>query len=275
MKKLLRVLSILILTLCVLVSCDDTEAEISINADGYVVVSGVTTEIVADKDDVITVDNDGYVIVNGIKTEHQVAPDDSTKIHYSPSDYGIKIESLTPDQQQRIDEYVFDCQNIFTASYAHSLDTWDYSRFGAPYISFTDTFVYDFSTVNENDLDNGAYQIWNGIKALSKEESAPIMYIELSGFLNYLGDTYKPTSFAESSLVYGYFIFEDETCVPMTYKSMCSKYYYYKMPERTDLINCGDKYSGEKSTEALVDLYQAIQDGLLPSDVLKRLTLSK
>ena len=37
-----------------------------VNEDGFVVVNGVTTEIVADKADVITVDNDGYLVVNGI-----------------------------------------------------------------------------------------------------------------------------------------------------------------------------------------------------------------
>ena len=46
--------------------------EISVNADGYVVVNGVTTEILADKTDVITVDLDGYVVVNGVKTEYKV-----------------------------------------------------------------------------------------------------------------------------------------------------------------------------------------------------------
>lgn len=298
MKKLLCTLSVFVLLLCALVSCGDNEPEIAVdndgyvivngvktehkihttdeitvNADGYVVVNGVATNIVADKDDVITVDNDGYVIVNGVKTEYVISSDASPKIHYPSLSYGIKIESLPVAQQQKIDEYVFDCQNLFTASYVQSLNAWDYALLGEPYISFTDTFVYDFSRVNESNLDKITSKMWNDIKALNGGESTPIMYIELSGFSNLWGDTYKPTSIVENNIIYGYFIFENETIKPLLYKRICDRYYYYKMPDGTELINCGNKYSGEKRMEVLVDLYKAIQDGLLPSDVLKRLTL--
>ena len=50
---------------------EDKKDEISVNTDGYVVVNGVTTEILADKEDVITV-KDGYLVVNGVKTNHKI-----------------------------------------------------------------------------------------------------------------------------------------------------------------------------------------------------------
>lgn len=96
-KKILYVIVLILALVCVLASCGDDEPTISVNSDGYVVVNGVvtehlvnkddvitvnedgfvvvngvTTEIVADKADVITVDNDGYLVVNGVKTEHKI-----------------------------------------------------------------------------------------------------------------------------------------------------------------------------------------------------------
>ena len=50
---------------------EDKKDEISVNTDGYVVVNGVITEILADKEDVITV-KDGYLVVNGVKTNHRI-----------------------------------------------------------------------------------------------------------------------------------------------------------------------------------------------------------
>ena len=276
MRRLLSALLIFTLLICTLASCDNNELEISVHADGYVVVNGVTTNIVADKDDVISVDADGYVVVNSVKTEYKVASDDFNKIHYSSLGRGIKIESLPLVQQQIIDEYVSDCQTLYTAAYAQ-FDTWDLDLFGEPYISFTDTFVYDFSCVNESDVDTKTANMWNDIKALNDNESAPIMYIELSGYSNFLGDAYKVTSLMEASIIYGYFIFENETVVPLLYKDICARQYYYKLPNGTELINCGDKYSGEKKMKELVDLYlyMSTPDGLPTNDLLKRLTLIK
>ena len=249
MKKLLCILSILVLIACLLVSCGDKESEISVNADGY-------------------------LVVNGGKTEYKVASDAVDKINYPSLSQGIKVESLPMTEQKRIDEYVADCQSIFTVAYLQLLDTWDYDSLGDPYISFTNTFVYDFSGVNESNFDATTSKMWNDIKELSDGESTPIMYIELFGFSNYFGDNYKPTSLMESAMIYGYFIFENEVVVPQLYKRICDRYYYYKMPEGTELINCGDKYSEEKNMETLVDLYRAIQEGLLPGDLIKRLTFN-
>ena len=72
MKKFLYILVMLLALSFALTACGDGEVTVSINDDGFVVVNGNVTDIVADKDDVITVDKDGYVIVNGVKTEYEV-----------------------------------------------------------------------------------------------------------------------------------------------------------------------------------------------------------
>ena len=64
MKRLLYCITLFLALVCALASCGDDEPTVSVNDDGYVVVNGVVTEIVADKDDVITVDNDGYLVVS-------------------------------------------------------------------------------------------------------------------------------------------------------------------------------------------------------------------
>ncbi len=66
---------------CTLASCKDNELTVTVNDDGYIVVNGVTTEILADKDDVITVDGDGYVVVNGTKTEHKIHTTDEISVN--------------------------------------------------------------------------------------------------------------------------------------------------------------------------------------------------
>ena len=277
MKKLSSIVLLVALLLCMLGSCTYNEPIVEVNDEGYVVIDGVVTGIVAEKDDVISVDDDGYVVVNGLKTEYSVTPIVYDKINYPLLSSDVKIESLALVQQQKIDEYVADCKLIYTATYAQLYETWNVDFLGEPYLSFTDTFVYDFSKVDENDPDAHTSFMWNEIKALNNGETAPIMYVELSGFCNYYGDAYKPSSFAETSFIYGYFIFENETVMPYLYSTICKKNYIYELPKATQLINCGDKYSEEKRMDALVDLFseiqQAIQAGASPSDLLKRLTL--
>ena len=56
-----------------LISCKNDGFEVSINADGYVVVDGVNTNILAEKEDVITLDDDGFIVVNGVKTWYRVS----------------------------------------------------------------------------------------------------------------------------------------------------------------------------------------------------------
>ena len=94
MKKLVCIISLMLALVCVLVSCGDDEPTVSVNEDGYVVVNGVATEIVADKDDVITVDEDGYVVVNGTKTEHQIHTTDEISVN---ADGYVVVNGITTD----------------------------------------------------------------------------------------------------------------------------------------------------------------------------------
>ena len=277
MKKLLSIVLLVALLLCALGSCADNEPVVAVNGDGYVVVNGIVTDIIADRDDVISVDADGYVVVNGFKTEYSVTPIVYDQIQYPLLSSDVKIESLPLDQQQKIDEYVSDCKLIFTATYAQQYGTGKTDYLGELYLSFADTFVYDLGNVDASSSDADTSFLWNEIKALNNGESTPIMYVELSGFCNYYGDAYKPSSFAETNFIYGYFIFENETVMPYLYRSICQKNYIYKLPAGTEIINCGDKYSEEKRMDELVDFYskiqEAIQTGANPSDMLKKLTL--
>ena len=81
MKRLLCIIALMFALVCMLTSCSDNEPTVSVNDDGFVVVNGVTTNIVANKDDVITVDDDGYVIVNGTKTEHKIHTTDEISVN--------------------------------------------------------------------------------------------------------------------------------------------------------------------------------------------------
>ena len=251
MRKLLSIILLIVMLLCVFTSCNNNEP-------------------------ITEVDADGFVVVNGFKTEYRVVQEGSNEIHYPLLKTDTKIDALQFDLQQKIDDYVADCKTIYTASYVNTLagafEEFE-ELYGEPYISFTDTFVYDFSEVDESGLGVTTSKIWNDIKAFSDGNSVPIMYIELQGFSNYWGESYKATTLLENGIIYGYFIFEDETVIPYNYRNICNKYYHYKMPEGTELINCGDKHSEEKKMEELADLYYAIGEGLFTNDSLKRLKL--
>ena len=71
MKRLLCIIALMFALVCMLTSCSNNEPTVSVNDGGFVVVNGVTTNIVVNKDDVILVTDDGYVVVNGIKTEYK------------------------------------------------------------------------------------------------------------------------------------------------------------------------------------------------------------
>ena len=252
-----------------------TPDEISVNADGYVVVNGITTDILTDKDDSVALDEEGYVIVNGVKTEHQVAQKLSNEINYTISNLGTKIEALPLSEQQRIDDYVYDCKTVFSLAYAYRMLESDCIE--DAYLTFTDVFVYDLSKIDEKNLDDISLEIWNQIKALNNGASKPVMYVELSGFCNQypFTDYYRPIYFSETNLKYGYFIFENETATPEVYKSMIYNIFHFEMISGAEFINCGDKYSEEVNLDEAayyLDFYsEVIQSGLFPEDLLKRL----
>ena len=80
MKKVFGIITLALTLACMLVSCNKSKTDVSVDADGYVIVDGVNTNIIADKEDVITVDADGYVVVNGVKTEHKIHTADEIAI---------------------------------------------------------------------------------------------------------------------------------------------------------------------------------------------------
>ena len=172
-------------------------------------------------------------------------------------------------QQQTINEYVADCKVIYTAFYLGRVID---SSLNKPYVSFTNTFIYDFSKVNERDLNEPMSRLWDSIKALNNGESAPIMYIELSGYCNYFNDSYRATSFNETNHIYGYFIFENETVKPYLYRSLSASHYLFELPDGTEVINCGDKYAEGKEKDDLIKLYSDYKSCSSVNDVLKRLS---
>ena len=182
----------------------------------------------------------------------------ANEIRYSTSQ-GIKIESLSNAEQKLIDEYVEDCKTIYTAHYVENFQPhWEDGDF-SPYIAFADIFVYDFRNADESNMDNTSLKLWNAIKDVGLTETRPIMYIQLSGYINYLND-YLITPLNEGSIVYGYFIYEDEFVLPYTYERICNRFYIYKLPEGTKIINCGDKYAEEKNPQDIIDFYEALGD---------------
>lgn len=260
MKRLLCIIALMFSLACMLTSCSDNEPTVSVNDDSFVVVNGVTTNIVADKDDVVTVDDDGFVIVNGTKTEYKIDQGsegcthnfgangicnicnaaDPNKIEYSVN-FGTKIDTLSIFEQEMIDAYVADCKTLYKAAYTPTaLDT----RMDlVPYISFTDVIVYDFRNVDESTLDSKSLTLWDILKNFYPE-SRPMMYVELAGYHAYF-DSDLLTPIQSGAIIYGFFIFEDETVIRQTYNRLGITVYVYKLFEGTTVINCGNKYSEE------------------------------
>ena len=243
MKKLICIILLSAVLLCALASCTAS-------------------------DPIIEVSDDNYVVVNGVKTEHKIAQDASDETNYHLANIGTKIENLPLSKQEKIADYVADCKTIFSVNYTAS--ALDYNVLESSYISFTDVFVYDLSKIDESNLDELSLHKLNYIKSLHDGVSKPIMYIELSGFCNSpILDYYRPAYFSDIAIMHGYFIFEDETCVPMDYRQLCTMYYDYKMISGAEFINCGDKFSESKNAEELNYFVEAYQSGLSFEDVLK------
>ena len=71
-----------------------------------------------------------------------------------------------------------------------------------------------------------------------------MMYVELAGYhVCFNSDLLTPIS--GGSIIYGFFIFEDDTVILNTYDVLCRINFVYKLIEGTALINCGNKYSEE------------------------------
>lgn len=178
-------------------------------------------------------------------------------IRYSTSQ-GTKIEKLTRYEQADIDEYVNDCKAIFTHGYADLLES-QLRSIQEPYLAFTDTFVYDFRDVDESDMSKQSSMIWKNIKELNPNDAEPIMYIELCGYLKYWSDDYVITSFNETAMLYGFFIFDDDTYAQNTYKRICNINYTFTLVDGAEIINCGDKYSEELDGDQVLDFDEDIE----------------
>jgi len=167
-------------------------------------------------------------------------------ITYS-TNYGSKIENISKAKQTKINEYVVDCKTLFISAYKESVVEYITN----PFIDFTDTFVYDFSTVNEASLNEPSTENWERIKKLHNSETTPIMYIELYGYCSYYGDNYIPHALSDIGVMNGFFIFEDNSVVSYTFRRICNYTYYYELINGTTVINCGDKYA-EKTTSSYI-----------------------
>ena len=112
-----------------------------------------------------------------------------------------------------------------------------------PYIDFTEVFAYDFNNVDESNLDDNSLLIWEEIKGLRNNEVKPLMYIQINGYCQYLPNDYIATQLGETAIMNGFFIYNDNTVVPMPYRLVASRTYIYELPKGTVTINCGNKYS--------------------------------
>lgn len=226
MKKLLCILSILVVLICALSSCDDNEPKVSVNEDGY-------------------------VVVNGVKTEYKTDAGNANTIRYSV-DIGTKIEALSTADQKLIDEYVNDCKTIMATAYSHNYLTKDYELYSNPYFAFTDTAVYDFRNVDEASMGEKSLKLWNLIKETVGQGKEPIMYIELDGYACIWSDNFVRTSFEESAKINGFFVFADDSVIQLNYTQICKTFYIYQLIDGTEIINCGDKYAEDLSKEEIM-----------------------
>ena len=248
MKKVCILVALALLLLCALTSCDflpfpqEKEDVITIE-DGYLVVNGVKTEYKADQ----AAEGCTHLFdANGICSVCKAA--NPGRIEYSVS-MGTKIDTLPPDEQELIDAYVSDCKTLYKAGYvSHAFDPRLENL--VPHLSFTDVLVYDFRDVDENNMDNQSLLLWNTLKT-HYDEAKPIFYVELAGYHTYFNDGLMLTPIQSGAIIYGFFIFEDETVIRLPYTKLCNTVYVLKFFEGTEFISCGDKYAEEFDAEQL------------------------
>ncbi len=185
----------------------------------------------------------GLTSCNGGGQNNNGGDDVSAGIHYSVN-VGTKIETLSEEKQLEIGNCVEDCKTFIINGYKESTLPEGVDH----YIAITDTFVYDFSSLDEVTEDE---RVLNMLKSLREDEVCPIMYIEFSGYVSFFGSNYKNIPLFNSGRMVGFFVFEDETFIALNYEKMCANIYYYAMPTNTVCINCGDKYSEELDANAL------------------------
>ena len=266
MKKLLCLIAFILALACAFASCGSEDPNITINEDGYVVVNGIKTEYKVEQEaKECTHDFEANSICNICNMT------DPNRIEYSVS-FGTKIDTLPSSEQEMIDTYVEDCKTLYKVGYAASTVFDPRSRV-VPYLSFTDVIVYDFRDVDENALDSQSLLLWNNIKK-SHAESKPMMYIELAGYHTYYSSDIL-TPIQSGSILYGFFIFEDETVIRLPYVKLCQNAYAYKFIQGTEFINCGDKYSESFNEEQFNAWINAASEKGSLQDMMKKLRVDE
>ena len=168
MKKLCVVLLVSLFLL--LVSCGNDDPTVSVNDNGYVVVNGTVTDIIADKDDVITVDNDGYIVVDGIKTEyrsHKNVIGDSDEVDKPLTECCDEVISLLSERIED-EDYIYLYTSIDFEETLSSLQAGNYSQSTAIYeISLSkEDFFYKAqldSTLSKDLYDSIYFNYFEGI----------------------------------------------------------------------------------------------------------------
>lgn len=180
-------------------------------------------------------------------TPSQTSEVNNNEIHYSIN-VGTKIDTLSNEKQALLDDYIEDCKIIFTNNYNELAKKAPVFEIGViPYLAFTDTFVYDFTTVDLSFSDSS--DMLKMLQSLREDKMLPIMYVELQGYCTFL-PTYN--SFLQLDPNWCcLFIFEDRTFVNTSYITLSNRYVIFEMPKDTLIINCGDKYAEELNANSL------------------------
>ena len=191
----------------------------------------------------------GCGIMNNGNTNEENYSNNETKneIVYS-TNWGTKIEEFSLIKQSQIGDYVIDCKALFVDTYKENID----GHVLEPFVDFTDVFVYDFSDVNEAALDKDSMKVWGKIKSLRNNEATPLMYIELNGYCPYFGDYGYITQINQIGIMNGFFIYNDNTVVQVSYiKGVANSCYIYELVRGTNIINCGNKYAESIEVDSL------------------------
>lgn len=165
-------------------------------------------------------------------------------------DFGIKIEEIKKNKQDEISSYVEDCKILYINGYKERLGMAESNFESKAYFVFTETLMYDFSTVNEGNLSEDSLSAWKYIKDLGCGDSKPIYYIEFFGLCPFYGIDMIPKTLNSVGVQNGFFIYEDKTVVQCSYNNLLVRG-FVDIVTGTTKINCGNNYAETISTKDL------------------------
>ena len=168
-------------------------------------------------------------------------------------DFGIKIEEIKKNKQDEISSYVEDCKILYIKGYKERVGAGESNLESKAHIVFTETLMYDFSTVSEGNLSEDSLSVWKYIKDLGCGDSKPIYYIEFFGYCLFYGIDMIPKTLNIVGVQNGFFIYEDKTVVQYSYNNLLGYYYFFDTVTGTTKINCGNKYAETISTKDLAN----------------------